>query len=305
MQRLQTEFIPFAGRRLDLERPPLGEWWSALVRSVNPRWQPGVTSQGSYVVGADGTGYAFDNYNRDPRRFLVLLDRGLAGFRQRPPRPVTITAAEARACAVPPLPAGVSVVRVFTRVRPLPAGEPPEYNFVGREQMWIFPEEVRELLAASERGDGPFPLPRTLAARIVLFHVVDNTRGQPYPWRPQEVRRATFTARVTRRPEGRRAFSFTGDYAKQGSTPFFTDRGHEGRMEGEFELDPKTAKIVRFRAYGEGQAWAKAPYARPGNPPPGRYPLVIAIIDANDALSTACPPEPSETGEYYRRPPLP
>lgn len=302
IHRLQTEFIPCGAKREDLERS-LGGWWLPLVERLNPSHPPGMTTQGSYVLGADGTGYVCDNYNRDPRRLNTLLDIGLARFRLSPPRPVRISPEEIRAASPPEPPPGVSVVSVFARIRPLPAGEPSEFNWVGREQMWIFPDDVRELLAASDNRDGPFALPQALATRIVLFHVLDNTRGEPVPWQPRDVRRATFSMRVTGRADGRRAFAFSGDYAKRGATPFFTDRGHEGHMEGEFEIDTSSRKTTRFRAYSEGQAWGDAPYWRPGNPPRGRYPLVIAMIEANDALAASCPPQAAESGGYYARPP--
>src|SRR5437764_10454498 len=113
---LQSEFIPCGAKRLELEqRAGLREWWVPLVSALKPQWRPGYTSQGSYVIGADGTGYAADNYNRDARRLLALMDRGLAAFHQRPPARVTITD-EAIHAAEPHGPdPSISVVQVFTR----------------------------------------------------------------------------------------------------------------------------------------------------------------------------------------------
>jgi len=307
IRRLQTEFVPFAGRRLDLENPrsPLSQWWLPLVQSVNPNHQTGYTSQGCYVVGWDGAGFAFDNYNRDAGRLNVLLDRGLAQFRRHAPRLFTIPADYAQAAAPHAPPTDVSVVRIFTRIRPFPAGQSSQSTFVGREHMWIYPDEVRAMLAASEDNERPFAMPRTLVARLVLFHIVDNTRGQVMPWRPQDVSKADFTARATHTANGRRTFSFSGDFAKRGATNFFTDRGHEGHIDGEFDVDIATQKITRLRAYGKAQSWAVASAERPTNPPRGRYPLVIGMIEANDTLAQCAPPEASEAGDYYARPPLP
>src|SRR6185436_13099079 len=98
----------------------------------------------------------------------------------------------------------------------------------------------------------PVPMPRTLVARLVVFHLVDNVRGQVWPWRPQDVSRATFTARVVRANGNVRTFSFTGDFAKRDAhPPQWNDRGQEGRVEGEFDVDVPGAKIVRFRGYAE------------------------------------------------------
>ncbi len=257
------------------------------------------------MVGWDGVGYTFDNYNRDPRRLSALLDRGLARFHQNPPRQVSIPAEYMQAAAPHRPPASVSVIRVFTRIRPLPAGEPPEFTWLGRDHMWIFADEVRQMLAASENNNQPFPMPRTLLARLVVFHIIDNTRGQVVPWKPQDVSKADFTMRAIRNASGRRTFTFRGDFAKRGRTDFFTNRGHEGHIEGELDVGIKTEKIVRFRAYGEAQAWAEAPTFRPTNPPRGRYPLVIAMVEANDALGQCAAPEVAETGSYYEHIQLP
>ena len=76
VRRLQTEFIPYAGDRQFLERR-LGNWWFSIVRALNPRLPQGMTTQGSYVIGCDGTPYAYDNFNRDSHRFSSMLDRGI------------------------------------------------------------------------------------------------------------------------------------------------------------------------------------------------------------------------------------
>lgn len=270
------------------------------MQGLKPQWTPGQSTQGSYVIGWDGVGYAADNYNRDPRRLEMLLDRGLTRFRQTPPQPVTIPESYKAASKPPAPPEGVSIIRVFTRVRPLPEGEPEQFTWLGREHMWIYPSEVREMLANTKVGAAAVAMPRTLVARLVLFHIIDNTRGQVLPWRPQDVTKADFSMRATGETGELRTFSFVGDFAKRGTTGFFTDRGHEGHIDGEFSVDMKTNEILKFRAYCEAQAWAEAPHDRPGNPPKGRYPLVIAMIEADDELATCAPPEASFTGDYYR-----
>jgi hypothetical protein len=196
----------------------------------------------------------------------------------------------------------VSVVRVFARVKPLPAGEERMNNHVGREHMWIFPDEVREMLAASRQLNQDFAMPRNLVARLVVFHIIDNVRGQVIPWRPADVTKANFTARAVKKADGNRTFTFQGEFAKRGSIQAYPERGHEGTIAGEFDVDVKTVKITRFRAYSEGEAWATSRYNWPSNPPKGRYPLVLALVDADDKLAKVVPPESAATGAYYMRP---
>jgi hypothetical protein len=290
VKRLSTEFIPYAGDRQFLERS-LGDWWSTLVQTANPRHPRGMTTQGSYVVGWDGTAYAFDNYNRDSRRFSILLDRGIAGFKRTPP------AGHARAdtsftevCKISPLPSDVSVIGVFARIRPLPSGADAQNSRLGRDTMWIYDDEAREILRSET-------MPRTLAARIVLFHILDNVRGQVVPWQPRDVRQCDFSLKKLEPNQ----FAFHGKFLKQGSTAFFSDRGHEGAIDGALTIDPKTSKVTRFRAYSAGVAWGKAPYARPDVPPAGRYPLVIGMKEVVDA-SKCVLPAGAGAGDGYRHP---
>lgn len=274
-----------------------------MVRNANPRLPPGMTSQGSYVIGADGTAYAWDNYNRDPRRLNMLLDRGLAGFRQQPPGKAQIAPEAVRAAALRKPDPSISVARVFTRVRPMPPDAAECNNHIGRDTMWIFPEEARELLAAS----GPsFPLPRSLAARMVLFQIIDNVKGQSYPWRPDEVSRCRVTARPLKSAGGVRSFTFSGEFAKAGTNTQFADRGIEGTLQGEIDVDEKTARVTRFRAVAESTAWETLRRPNPAaTPPAGKYPLKTAFIEAGPegapARAREVPPAAAETGEYYRR----
>src|SRR5207253_384039 len=121
-------------------------------------------------------------------------------------------------------------------------------------------------------------MPRSLSGRIVLFHVIDNIRGQVVPWRPQDVATCDFEMKKL----SANRFFFHGRFLKRGATAFFTDRGHEGSIDGELTIDPSSAKVTRFRAYSDGIAWGKAPYFRPDVPPSGRYPLVIAMQEVRD-----------------------
>lgn len=277
VKRLQTEFIPYAGDRQFLERR-LGSWWLNIVRALNPRLPEGMTTQGSYVVGWDGTPYAQDNYNRDSGRFSMLLDRGMAAFRRQPPSGHAPSGDFTDACKLSALPSDVSVVAVYARIKPLPAGADAPNANVGRDYMWIYDDEAKAILSSGQ-------MPRTLAARIVLFHIIDNVRGQVVPWQPQDVRTCDFD--MTKLSGNR--FSFHGKFLKQGTTAFFTDRGHEGTIDGEMTIDPKISKVTRFRAYASGVAWGKAPRFRPDVPPAGRYPLVIAMQEVKDTSKCVAP----------------
>jgi len=300
VRKINENYIPAIGEHGILTRGPLSDWWNQTVPQANPQYRGGST-QGYYVIAADGTGIFWDNYIP---RIGEAVDRGLARYRQSPSRRAEISPQLLRDAAPLPPPPGTSVVRLFTRIRPVPEGAHPHNSNLGRDYMWVLADEVREMLDAG-RGGQPFEMPRTLVARLVTFHLVDNVRGQVWAYRPGDVSRARFTARPVGSDGQVRRFTFTGEYAKRSSNPpHWTDRGQEGRVEGEFELDAERGKIVRFRALVESQAWDQSEQPRNFPPPSGRYPLLTAITEANDELSQQITPEPAGTGQYYLRPVL-
>lgn len=276
-----------------LLRGPNAEWWRRVVPSANPNYRGGST-QGYYVLGADGRGYLWDNF---PPRLPTFLATGVERYRQNPAS-ATVTGAEIRRDSPTPPPAGASVIRLYTRIRPLPAQANPMNALLGRDYMWILRDEVRAIANGPKAGD--FALPENLVARLVTFHMVDNVRGQVWPWRPQDISRARFTARFVREDGTQRTFTLRGDFAKRDShPPQWNDRGHEGTLGGQLTVDTQTNKIVRLRARVDCTAWSDATYDRNAGPPSGRYPIITALVEANDKLAQEVTPEQAPTGQYY------
>lgn len=141
-------------------------------------------------------------------------------------------------------------------------------------------------------------MPPTLVARLTVFHLVDNVRGQVGDWQPRDVQRAKFRMQSASVNGTMRRFTFTGDFAKQSANPpHWCDRGHEGRVDGEFDIDPKTEQITRFRMFADCTAWSD----QGGNfhPPSGRYKIVTAAVEATDELARQIAPEQANTGPFY------
>ena len=303
IRRLQTRFIPVAGNTHELQiRPSPGQQW--FVRMAFAPEVPGSgelrrqyrrdhTVQGFFVAGADGTNYGWRN-ERSPRIVARFLDASLAAYRKRAPRTVSLTGAAPHRSAVKVPNASTSVVRVFSRIRPVPAGADPRNKDVGRDHFWVLSSDVRALRAASP-GDGrPFPMPPALVARLVRFHLVDNVRGEPDMWTAEDVRKADFTARRRRSANGADSFVFHGAFAQR--TPNGR-RGLEGRIWGEFDVPSATDKVVRFRAFGKGQAWGRSRYTP--RPPRRRFPMVFALVEADDAAARTVSPQAVSSGEAY------
>jgi hypothetical protein len=171
---IRERFVAAVGEHEKLTRGSQKDWWLALVRSVNPHYSGGST-QGYYVLRADGTGVAADNY---PPRLPTFLEGALT--RAGAKTTAKVSADDLRQAAPLSLPEGASVVRLFTRAK-LADGSTPGGTYLGRDYLWVLKDEVEQLVASSNKSTDAFTLPRTLVARLVVFHLVDNTRGQVWP----------------------------------------------------------------------------------------------------------------------------
>ena len=243
------------------------------------RVRQGNTAQGFYVLDSGGTFYGYNN-NRSVERVTGLLDRASVAFRDAKTAGQAPTEAEMKASRGPEAPAGTTRVRVFTRIRPVPAGAADANRRVNRDHLWISQEEVAAL-AAGQAGGKTFPVPPTLARRIARFHLVDNVRGEPDMWTSPQVHSLELTAR----PSGA-GLDLGGAFVMKTENG---DRGFEGTFEGRLTFDAKAARLTSFQAIAQGTAWGASTYCP--DPPKGRFPVVVAFIDAEDAMSRKVAPQ--------------
>ncbi|MBI5759947.1 MAG: hypothetical protein HZA46_15625 [Planctomycetales bacterium] len=274
----------------------MSDWWARTVREAKPQHQGGST-QGYYILTPDGHGVTWDNYIP---RLEQFLDRGIREYARARKGKANVSRADVREFAPQEPPEGTSVIRLYTRIRPVPEGADPMNRLLGLDYMWILRDEMRDILRSTENSTREVEMPPTLVARLTVFHLIDNVRGQVWSWQPRDVRKANFRVKAAGGSGQTRKFTFTGDFAKQSSNPpAWTARGHEGKIDGEFEVDTKTEKIVRFRMFADCTAWSD----QGGNfrPPSGRYKIVTAAIEATDELAQQIAPEPANTGNHYLR----
>jgi hypothetical protein len=281
--RLQTEFIPVAANSADLQwkGSTSAKWFAEVARAANPKFASADSLQGFYACAADGTPYGFGNV-RNSSKLLALLTSAAYEFAKAPPSPVEIPA-ETCSRPTPSMPEGAASVSVFTRIRPLPLGAKPINSGVGRDTLWITRDDLRSLVMRRS-------LPSGLALRICRFHLVDNVRGAPDLWASGQVKRVSI---ATRPGLVAGSYQFTIDFSMAAS-----DRGAEGKLEGEISIDPSSLNLIRFRAYAEGYARGNPKFAP--DAPLGRFPIIWAMIDNPQAAPI--PPEGSRLGTEYLRP---
>lgn len=260
-----------------------------VAESCNPRVKEGLTSQGFYVAGADGTCYGFNN-NRTVDRVREFMNAALSSYAGKPPKDVRIGEPVRGDCGPLP-PKGAAVIDVYARIVPLPDGASAANRAVGRDTLWIETEELRAMAAC----DGDMELPAALAARIARFHLVDNVRGEPDMWKPADVRRARFVLRP--RDAERGLFALHGDFELRRGDD---SRGMIGTISGEAAFDKARERLTTFRAHAKATAWGAGTWTP--DPPAGRFPMEFAFVLRDDDSRALVAPQAAACGEEYRRP---
>jgi hypothetical protein len=263
---------------------------------VNYRVRSGESVQGFYTLASDGTGYGFENV-RSPKVVLEMLQEASSAFTKNPPPKVAINESTFMSIfSKSKEPSNTKVVRVFTRVRPIPVGANSLNKSLGRDHLWIVGKDIQELTAAGASGSA-FKMPHNLLMRIVRYNLIDNVRGQPDLWEHSQVKQANIVVSPVGMTGKEMNYKFTGDFSLR------TDdgkRGLEGTISGEITTVPNERKLARFRAFADATAWGDSKFT--AHAPSGRFPLVIAMLDVDDSLAQTVAPDAISLGDLYFAP---
>jgi hypothetical protein len=290
--------VPYAGDQWYLHRQKDADgrfFWKVAQQGHRKNQPEDTTRQGIYVATADGSLLASDHFHPSAERMVTLLQNSLERWKQRGS---TATVADAATDAdrnferVPP--AGGLILNVFTRI-PRAANAAEEWtpnHATGRDHVWLTQEEWRTLLPARWQKGMRFPVPRAITERLARFHLVDNVRGEPPFWTPEELRQAELTL-VVEDPT-------TGLLRLEGSAHLETkgaDRGYQARLQGYLQFDRQSDRFRRFDLLSWGEAWGEGPYTR--RAPKGRFPLLAAFSLAGNTPADRVPPQASRNIQGY------
>ena len=273
---LQTRLVPVAldqayqRRQKDAE----GDFYRQIA-GQGPRKDFDDTTQGFYIATASGRLLLFNN-SRDPEKLERVMLEKLAEF-ERSGEAVGEVAALDAGPADPRWdirpPKGGLVVRVRAKV--IGGYEPTDNHWkaifqsaLSRDNLWMSAAEHQALA----RGE----FPPSLATRIARFHLVDNTRGEPPMWEPEEIKSAAFEIN-----HGLVTGSVSLRTAKG-------DRTYDAQLRGRVETTQGV--VTRFDLVASGDFSGRGPYTP--NPPPGKFPLAVAfsLADGTDTAD-AIPPQ--------------
>jgi hypothetical protein len=273
VEMLKTKFVPVAidqwyqRRQKDAE----GDFYRKIA-GQGPRNDFKSTTQGLYAAAPDGTLYIYTN-SRQAHYIEKQMKEALA--KHKPSATAAVAAGSPDKQFNPQLPEGGLVVRVQAKV--LGGYEPTDdamqqifQNAVSRDNLWMTGAEH----AALARGEFPGSLQR----KIARFHLIDNTRGEPPMWKPEEVKDVSMSLNdgvIIGRVHVETANS---------------DRGYTAEFRG--HVDVSDGKVSRFDLVAKGLFWGQG--GATGNPPPGKFPLGISfsLTDGSDSADSI-PPQAS------------
>lgn len=278
VELLKTKFVPVAidqayqRRQEDAE----GEFYRKIALQGPRHDFEGSTTQGFYAATSSGRFLFYSNY-RGPggeEGLIGELNTALATAKEaHEVAPIADGELDRRYNPRPP--EGGLVLRAHAKV--LHGYDPPVDRFqkifqegLGRDNFWITAAEHDALV----RGE----LPESLKLRMVRFHFVDNTRGEPPMWERSEVRALSMTLK---------------DGVLRGAVSLSTadgKRSYDAEMLGYIETGG--SKVTRMDVVVRGLFEGRGEYTK--DPPPGKFPLAISftIADGSDTAD-AIPPQGS------------
>jgi hypothetical protein len=272
LKLLSTRFVPVAVDqhvhrvRKDAE----GELFAKVLKQAG-RGLDGY-SQGVYLFTPEGKLLAFSN-TADAGQVKRLMATALKKWDPDVPAPKF---EEAKTQVFPPAPTGGLILDVTAKVLggydPADKQAQRNLNSLGRDHLWLREDEVQALVKGM--------LPDSVKRRLVRYHLIDNTRGEPPMWRDDEVKKVELTLK-----DGRLTGSVHLE-TKNGT------RGYQADLVGVVET--KDGKVTRFDLLVHGQFWGEGTFTR--GAPKGRFPVAIAFALADPERGTSKVPPQAARG---------
>jgi hypothetical protein len=310
----KEEFVPVAGddwyqrRRQDSE----GQFFMKVANQGGRKGDG--TRQGIYFFTADGKLLGFRNH-QEADVMRGELKKALAEFKKLPAeqrKPGAIQVGEPE--KVDPqftrkLPKGGIVVNVYTRI--LDKDDQGAFchgscDFTGgdktaHDHLWLAEEDWKSLVPVNAKKGDSVELPARVALRLMRYHFVDNTRGEPTFWKRAEVRANTLKLTVTDvtpqsvtlKLDGTALMATDVDTSK-------AKRGFDVAVLATLRYDVASKRLDKFEGVAVGNHWGQGNYT--GGARAGRRPLGIAFeLATGDSPLDAIPPQAARDWSEYLR----
>jgi hypothetical protein len=169
----------------------------------------------------------------------------------------------------------------------------------GRDHLWLTRDEWRTLIPRHPRQGDEFSVPAEIAERVLRFHLVDNTRGEPPMWSKEEIREARLRLVVETVDASMLRLRLAGTFSlSTDKAPSARTRGFDGSMFGYIHYDRKKEAITRFDLVALGDHEGQGPFT--GRARPGRTPLGICFeLAKGDSCADNVPPQGARDPKSY------
>lgn len=313
--QLQTIFVPvcaddwYQRRRKDAE----GRFFLKVAAQTDRKGRGDYTRQGIYCLTADGELLAFKNAGQDVKATRQQLAYALRKWADLP-----ASRRDPGAVKVPPHgpldpnytrtpPPDGLIARVHARILDRKGDDfvkgSCEYaggDKAARDFLWLTADEVRAFAPAKAEPGFSYPVPAKVADRILRFHLVDNTRGEPAFWEKKDVRDHALMLTVTAATADAVDLRLDGTaLLATAADPDRAARGFEARLLGTVRYRPAAGTIDRFEVTALGEHWGTSEVEGRGARP-GRALLGVTFGLADPKVSAnRVPPEGARVKHAY------
>lgn len=305
VRTLQTAFVPATGddwyRRR--QKDAVGDFFRKVADQSPRKGEGGSTRQGLYCFTADGELLAYRN-SFDPDAVKALLKQALDKWQglsdaTRKPKPFKADKGKADPQFDRAVPEGALVIRVHARElerdgnsyrEAAPRGGRP--NLASLDHLWLKSDEWKALMPPGATPGAKFPMPPALLQRILRYHFVDNTRGEPPMWNQDSIKKAELSMEVESVKKGVVTLKASGSFHLEGN-----DLGFQGTIGGTLVYDARG--FQRFDLVAVGDHWGQGTYthgARPGKAPVG---IAFVLSDGKSEADKIPPQAARDPGSYF------
>jgi hypothetical protein len=289
-----------------------------------------ATRQGIYLLTASGKLLGYKNAGQNPEVMRDFIKSGLAkwarlpdserqpgavkveepgkldaAYARTPPENGLIVnvharlleRAEAAGTNVQGLPKAGSILGGFEDAK-CSVGDGDEAS---RDHLWLTEAEWKSLIPKNAKVGERSPVPPEIVSRILRFHLIDNTRGEPPMWRREDVRNGELSLvvesatpeKVTLRLEGVALLATDANLEK-------ARRGYDAKLLGYIDYDSARSRVTRFGVVAIGDHWGEGTFTRGARE--GRKPMGIAFeLATGGKPGDLVPPQAArEVGAYFK-----
>ncbi len=303
-----TEFVPvcaddwYQRRRSDAE----GAFWRRITLQ-GPRGADAPTHQGIYIFTADGELLAFKNAGQDVKATRDQLQDGLSKWKSLP-----AFRRQAGALAIPahgPLdpnytrtpPMDGAIVRAHSRILDRDGNryrkgtcDFPGGDRSARDFLWLTADDLKSLSSIPPSVGHSIRIPDPLRERLLRFHLVDNTRGEPDFWNHDEIQTSDIVLSVDKtNPE---SIELNLDGTVSLSTRSDPVRAYDARLSGRIRVS-RAGKLERFDIVAIGEHRGAGTFTARGVRS-GLLGVAFELVDP-EIPANRVPPQGSRDPEKY------